>query len=226
MLFRGRPGWKELLAPCVLVLLVASCGGGGDTTPSGSPSSTPSGNPVPNSAPTLSGQPPATAAVGSAYVFLPTAQDANNDALAFSIDNKPGWAQFSASSGGLTGTPTLADVGTYANIVIHVSDGKASTALPSFTIVVSGTGNGTATLSWAAPTQNINGTTLVDLGGFWIYHGTDAAMLTRLHQVTSASTTSFVATGLSSGVHYFAVSAYNAGNVESPLSNVGSKSVP
>jgi Putative Ig domain/Right handed beta helix region/IPT/TIG domain len=87
--------------------------------------------------PKISGTPSATATVGKAYSFKPTASDPNGDALGFSISNKPSWASFSTASGLLSGTPTASNVGTTSNIVISVSDGRSKTALPAFSIKVS-----------------------------------------------------------------------------------------
>lgn len=90
-----------------------------------------------NVAPSISGQPQTSVVAASAYSFTPSASDANGDALAFSIRNRPSWATFSDTTGRLYGTPTNSDVGAYSNIVITVSDGVASTSLPAFTLTVS-----------------------------------------------------------------------------------------
>src|SRR5690606_6410921 len=54
----------------------------------------------------------------------------------YSISGMPAWANFSAVTGTLTGTPTNDHVGTSAAITISVSDGELSASLPSFTITV------------------------------------------------------------------------------------------
>ncbi len=59
-----------------------------------------------NKSPTITGTPPTTAKVGTAYSFQPTAKDPEGKALTFSVRNKPSWATFSTSSGKLSGTPT------------------------------------------------------------------------------------------------------------------------
>ncbi len=89
-----------------------------------------------NHAPTISGAPVSSAAVGQSYSFQPSASDADGDALGFSIQNRPVWATFSTSTGQLSGTPTTAHAGLHANIVISVSDGKTSVSLPAFAIDV------------------------------------------------------------------------------------------
>jgi hypothetical protein len=185
----------------------------------------PSTPPATNVAPTISGAPSATSQVNAAYNFAPSASDANGDALGFSITGKPIWASFSTATGALTGTPTAAQVGTYANIVITVSDGKLSQTLPAFTITVAtATGTGTATLSWTAPTQNTDGTQLTNLSGYKVYHGTSSAALTDVRTV-AANSSSYQFAALTSGTHYFAISAYNSDGAESSLSVVGSKTV-
>jgi Putative Ig domain len=108
---------------------------------------------VPNRAPTISGTPPTNATAGSAYTFTPTASDPDRDTLGFTIQNKPSWASFDTSTGRLSGTPTTSNIGTYSNIVISVSDSRASTSLPAFTITVGG--NRPPTIS-GTPATSVN----------------------------------------------------------------------
>ncbi|HWG75585.1 MAG TPA: hypothetical protein VN660_02210 [Steroidobacteraceae bacterium] len=70
------------------------------------------------------------------YSFTPRSSDTGGGDPAYSIQNKPGWAIFSISTGQLTGIPTSADVGTYQNIQIKYSTGPATATLPSFSIQV------------------------------------------------------------------------------------------
>jgi hypothetical protein len=93
-------------------------------------------NGLPNRAPTISGTPTPQVTVGSAYSFTPSAADADGDRLTFSITSKPAWASFDTASGRLSGTPGDADIGTYGNIRITVTDGEDSATLPAFQIVV------------------------------------------------------------------------------------------
>src|SRR5881394_3747641 len=95
-----------------------------------------SAQPVTNHPPTISGTPPTALVAGATYSFAPTASDADGDTLTFTIRNKPAWATFSVTTGQLQGVPQLADVGTFADIGITVSDGQATVALPAFGIVV------------------------------------------------------------------------------------------
>ena len=154
------------------------------------------------------------------------ASDSNGDPLSFTIQNKPSWASFSLTNGQLTGTPALTDVGSFANVIISVSDGKATTALAAFTITVTQTNSGTAALTWTLPTQNTDGSTLTDLAGFKIYYGTNSTNLTQSLPVGSPTQTSVTIAGLSSGTWYFAMTSYNAANIESDRSGTASKTVP
>jgi hypothetical protein len=89
-----------------------------------------------NRAPVISGGPSGSAREGIAYAFQPSAGDPDGNALTYAIANRPGWASFSTSTGRLSGTPPAGSAGTYSNVVISVSDGALSAALPAFSIVV------------------------------------------------------------------------------------------
>ncbi|MEW6774692.1 MAG: putative Ig domain-containing protein [Bdellovibrionota bacterium] len=117
--------------------------------------------PTPNFPPAISGNPPARVNEGDSYSFIPTASDQNpGDVLTFSIQNKPAWASFNASTGELSGTPSLADVGIYDNIIITVTDpAMASDSLPPFSIAV------TITLEVVADTYLRSGAENTNEGG-------------------------------------------------------------
>lgn len=94
-----------------------------------------------NRAPEIRGVPEVVAPVGEAYSFVPQATDQDSDELLFSINNLPSWAGFDSTSGALTGSPTTADIGISAGIVISVSDGENTVSLPTFSIRVCETCN-------------------------------------------------------------------------------------
>jgi hypothetical protein len=178
-----------------------------------------------NHAPTITGSPATTVIAASAYNFQPTAADSDNDTLTFSIQGKPSWAQFSTTTGKLSGTPAVGDVGSYSNIVITVSDGKLSTALATFAIAVTQNANGSASLNWQPPTQNTDGSSLTDLAGYRIVYGTSATALTQTVDVPGAGMTAYVVQNLSPATYYFAIKAYTSGGSESDVSNVVSKAI-
>jgi hypothetical protein len=180
--------------------------------------------PVANKAPTLTGAPVLSAPYGKAYRFAPIAGDAEGNTLTFSIQNKPSWVAFNTATGVLTGTPWVN--GTYSNVIVSVSDGKSTTALPAFNITVSKpvvTGN--ASLSWTAPTESEDGAALGDLAGYRVVYGTSPDQMTQQLNVPGASATSVSVEELAAGTYYFAVKAYTKTGVESTLSAIVYKQV-
>ena len=177
--------------------------------------------------PTISGSPTTSVPAGSTYSFTPSASDANDDPLAFRIQNKPPWAAFSMATGELSGTPSAASAGIYTKIIISVSDGLKSAALAPFSIAVTVAppATGSATLSWSVPTQNTDGSALKNLAGYRIYYGTNPVSLTQVVTITDVGTTSYQITGLSRGTWYFGIKAYTSAGAESSLSNIGSKTI-
>jgi hypothetical protein len=243
-----------LLALIVGSVMAAGCGGGGggksaDAAQAGSGNSGGTGgsganaggtdgsggsgstgdtdNTTTNSAPTISGSPVTQASVGAAYSMVPQASDPDGDPLAFSIQNKPEWAEFNTATGQLSGTPRSA--GTTSDIVISVSDGKASASLQPFSITVvasptsapaaAPSGSGVA-LSWEVPTRTVTGETLQNLAGYRIHFGTNQNALVNAIDVQSAGQNSYTIQNLPRGKYYFAVRAYTTTGDESQLSNI------
>lgn len=178
-----------------------------------------------NSAPMISGTPATTVNVGDAYSFTPSASDADGDSLTFSIQNKPSWATFSTSTGKLSGTPAAGDAGTTSSIGIAVSDGKTSTALGAFSITVTQSASGSATLNWTPPTQNTDGTSLTDLAGYRIRYGTSSSNLDKSVELANPGLTSYVIENLTPGTWYFSIRVYTKSGTESSPTNVASKTV-
>jgi hypothetical protein len=145
--------------------------------------------------------------------------------LTFSVANLPAWATFNASTGKISGTPAAADVATYSNIRVTVSDGKASASTAMFAITVTDLGTGSVTLSWTPPTQNDDGSALTDLAGYEVRYGKDQANLDRSVQVTNPSVNTYVVDSLTAGTWFFAVRSINTAGNGSTLSNVASKTI-
>jgi hypothetical protein len=176
---------------------------------------------------TISGTPMTGITVGTNYSFTPTASDSDGGKLAFSIQNPPSWASFDTTTGRLSGSPKITDTGTTLNIVITAADGTAKASLAAFSITVTATPvtPGTATVSWVAPTENVNGTALTDLAGYNVYYGTNSASLNEKAAVSNAGSTAYTVNGLTSGTWYFAVTSYTSGGVESARSPLSSKTI-
>ena len=181
---------------------------------------------VVNSAPTISGNPPSQVNANSAYNFTPTANDADGDNLTFSESGLPGWASFNTSNGSITGTPSDANVDTYNNISITVSDpSNASATLGPFSITVNAVSLGSVTLDWTPPTQNDDGSDLTDLDGYKIYWGTTPGSYPNSVTLENEGLTSYVVENLAPGTYEFVATSFNTARVESVYSNPATKVV-
>jgi len=175
-------------------------------------------------APAISGTPAASVVAGHYYVFTPSASGPKGDSLTFSISGKPAWAGFNRVSGQLLGTPTAADVGQYSNIVIAVSDGVSSAALAPFSITVDTSGAELppepVTVRWTPPTENTDGSTLINLAGYHLYYGSSQSNLNQVVDISNPGLATYVLNGLAAGTWYFAMTSVNANGMESPRTAV------
>ena len=178
-----------------------------------------------NTAPSISGNPPTAINIGDLYSFVPTASDADGDALTFSIENKPTWASFSSGTGKLSGQPTLGDVGVYQNIRISVTDGTDSASLQSVAISVNQTGTLSTTLSWTAPTENASGSQITDLAGYKLYWGTGSGVYPNSVTINNPSISTYVVDNLAPGRYEFVATSFNSSGEESGYSNPAWKEI-
>jgi hypothetical protein len=179
----------------------------------------------PNVAPRISGTPADTVIAGQQYAFRPAATDADGDALTFAIQNKPGWASFDTRTGALTGTPSAANLGNYANVTISASDGALVASLPAFDISVMPERNGAVTLTWQAPTTHTDGTPMDDLASYKVFYGTASRQYASNVPITDPALTSVMIEQLAPATWYFAVKAISSTGVASDFSSEVSKIV-
>jgi Putative Ig domain len=178
-----------------------------------------------NNRPTISGQPGATAVVGQAFTFHPSAIDPDGDRLTFAAAGLPAWLTLDASTGRLSGTPAASDVGSYSGLTLTVSDGANRSSLGPFTLTVAALGAGRASLSWLPPTTNTDGTALTNLSGYVVIYGNSPSELSQSISINNPSIANYVVDNLPSGTWYFAVQSVNASGVRSPNSTVASKTI-
>jgi hypothetical protein len=182
-----------------------------------------------NSAPVISGTPATSVLADSAYSFQPTATDADADPLSFSISNMPAWASFSTTTGQLSGTPGSGSVGTYSNIVISVSDGKASASLPAFVIQIDAATvqTGSLAMSWEAPVTRADGTplSLADIDGYRIHYGKSAGDYTSHVDLADGTAQQVTLTDLPLGTYYLVMTTYDVFGLESGYSSAVAKNV-
>jgi hypothetical protein len=182
---------------------------------------------VDTSAPTISGTPPATIGVGERYDFQPSVSDPDSTVFRFEISGQPSWADFDVLTGELTGTPSAGDVGVYQNIEISVTDGTSDASLAPFSIEVVATGapTGSVTLNWVPPTENEDGSQLVDLAGYRIYWSRDGGAYGPPTTISNPSVTRYVVENLTPGTYEFVATSFNSANVESRYSGAVTKVV-
>lgn len=127
-------------------------------------------------------------------------------------------------TGTLSGTPAAGDVKIYSNVIISVSDGKATTTLAPFAIVVLGNASPdgpTVALQWDVPASMAQG----DVSGYLIHYGTDADALAQTIEIDNPTIDNYVVEGLAPGTYYFAVRAFTKTGEQGELSNVVEKRV-
>jgi len=177
-----------------------------------------------NTPPVISGASVTSVTANSSYVFQPNASDADGDLLSFSIANKPAWASFDDTSGRLTGTPADSDVGSYANIVIAVSDGVAMARLAAFDIQVDPalSRTGSFSLNWTAPVARADGTplSLADIDGYRVYYGSSQGNYPNSIDVTDGAAVSTTVSNVPAGNYYVVMSTYDMNGLESAQSSV------
>lgn len=223
MTARRHSGCSKPAAVILTALALAACNeSGSDSAPQtpGEPPEDGSGN----SAPTISGTPPASTKVGENYSFQPSANDPDGDALTFTIEAKPSWASFDSATGVLGGTPQAGDEGTYSNISIAVSDGAATASL-DFGVTVNQVAAGSVTLSWNPPTLNTDGSALTDLAGYKIHYGVAEGAYTEEIHLDNPGLTTYVVDNLSPNTYYFVATAVNVDGFESDYSAVSVRTV-
>jgi hypothetical protein len=215
-------GGRSVAVAGILIVGASLAACGDDTRSSvATPSNvSPINRPVAEPGPQINGAPVAIVMAGQPYHFQPqVSSQTTGTALSFSVTNPPAWTKFDSSTGALSGTPTAGQVGQYSGITIAASDGAKVTTLPPFTITVTdGNSSDTVTLSWVSPTENADGTPLVDLKGFKVHYGSASQSYSDVVDVANAGLTTYVVQNLPAGKYYFAVTAYNSTGQESSFS--------
>jgi len=198
---------ERTVAILLAYALISACDGSGSGSHSGIPPAST------NRTPTISGSPATQVMATATYSFTPVASDADGDAFTFEILGRPPWATFDPSNGTLAGTPNSTEVGTYSNIQIVVSDGRAQAALPAFSITVGPATLRSATLVWQKPTKNVDGSPLTDLAGYVVRFGTDPAGLSETLSLLDPELTTIVVEDLAVGIWHFTIASRNSTRV-------------
>jgi hypothetical protein len=169
--------------------------------------------------PEIFGNPASVASVGNLFIFQPTVTNPDGRRLEFAIVDKPGWLDFDPASGTLSGIPEAGDIGAYDGISIIVSDGFDVATLGPFGIEVVAIGSDSVTISWRSPTENEDGSPLLDLAGFRILYGPEPGNYPNLVDINNPGVTTLNIDNLTPNTYYFVLTAYNADGVNSGYSN-------
>ena len=162
-----------------------------------------------NAAPTLAAVANQSSVTGLATTLQLVGSDANGDALTYSATGLPTGLTVGASSGLISGTPSI--VGTY-NVTVSVSDGSLSASRTfSWTVSAGSSGLGTLRLVWdAVPDSRVI--------GYKVYVGTQPGVYGQTFDVGLTTTWTF-ANPVAGQQYCFAVTAYVDGYVEGPKSS-------
>ena len=141
-------------------------------------------------------------------------------------------------AGAPTYTTTFSSSGTFSRVVTVKYRADAPTTLKVTYAQTAGGGSinmqaaalstlgSSATLTWQPPGLNVDGTPLTDLTSFKVYWGPTQGSYPYSMQIANAAARTQTVTGLATGTWFFVVTALNSKGVESPRSNVWSKTVP
>jgi hypothetical protein len=147
-----------------------------------------------------------------------TAASANSDSLVAPsvglIDRSPGTVggttQGTAPASGNT-TPDSS-----STTVASIDKGSKPVTTPPPNTV----STGTATLDWTPPTENSDGSVLINLAGYTVYYGTSPDSLTESVKVSNPGLSAYTLSNLAAGTWYFAVTSYSSAGIESARSGV------
>lgn len=100
---------------------------------------------------------------------------------------------------------------------------RPTTQPRNFMLVCTFPGDTRATLTWTPPTENTDGSPLLNLAGYRIHWGVADDQLLNTAQVSDPSVNTYTIENLPPGTWYFGVTAYTTQGAESTMSNIVSK---
>ena len=167
------------------------------------------------------------AVVGQRWNYQPSIANPDGASMTVMASNLPDWMTLNQSTGLLEGTPGEGDVRTWTNIQLTVNIGQQSTRLPalSVTVVAQGAAMGTATVTWSAPTQRVDGSPIGELAGYRVLYGTSSRNYDHAVELNTPGINRYVLEGLGSGTWYFAVQAITSDGLKSAPSREVSKTI-
>ncbi len=194
----------------LVALALSGCGGGGGGDTSSSSITQPTPPPTPGATPNvqLSASPPGVA-------------PGDSTTLNWSSTNADTCTASGVWSGGkaLSGSENTGAINQDQTYQLTCTGSGSASAMAMTTVTVR-----TASLTWDAPTQNVDGSPLTDPAGYRVYWGNAPRTYGVPAAVSDPSVTSHVI-ALSPDVYYFAVTALDVDGNESAFSNEVSKAI-
>jgi len=142
----------------------------------------------------------------------------------------------SPTSGNSPLTVTLTWTSTGATSCV-AADGWSGNKATSGSQVITGVGatttytltcsdsSGQLAVTWNPPTTNTDGSPLVDLAGYLVYHATTAAGVASASPISIGLGSSYTITNLPAGPRYVGIKARTTGGTQSVMSNVANANV-
>ena len=176
---------------------------------------------------TVAGSTSDNAVVGQRWSYQPSIATPEDASVTVSASNLPDWITLDQSTGLLEGTPGEGDVRTWTNIQLTVTNGQQATQLSalSVTVVAQGAAMGTATVTWSAPTQRVDGSPIGQLAGYRVLYGKGSRDYDHTVELNTTGINRYVLEGLGSGTWYFAVQAITSDGLTSAPSREVSKTI-
>jgi len=125
---------------------------------------------------------------------------------------------------GTSGSETISALTTDSQFTLTCS-GAGGTVNDTVNVSVVLNNNGTASLSWAPPTENTDGSPLTDLAGYKIHYGTSPGSYGNTITINNPGLTSHLIENLASSDWYFVMTSFNSSGIESNYSTEVSKTI-
>lgn len=84
-------------------------------------------------------------------------------------------------------------------------------------------GDASVSLSWTPPTQNEDGSILMDLAGYNLYYGTEEGNYENVVMIDNPSISTYIVENLAPGTYYFVATSLTQSGIESRPSNTAVK---
>ena len=144
-----------------------------------------------------------------------TVDEGGASTLTWSVSNADGCTASGGWSGNLGSSGSVSTGSLSVGTTFSLScTGPGGSALEMISIAV----RGPVQLSWAPPTENVDGTPLTDLSAYRIYYGDTSRTYAQVVEVGNPAATSHTLT-LASGDYYVAMTAVDVDGNESAYSN-------